>query len=82
MTSPTNSDIVCKRERNFSREVGENTMSEEKGRSRNLQEIMPSAEEVQRELAKAKNAALHPICHPMQAERHCQASRSNKCQTK
>src|SRR5512142_2906133 len=30
-------------------------MSEEKGKSRNLQEIMPSVEEVQLELAKAKS---------------------------
>ncbi len=30
-------------------------MSEEKGKPRNIQEIMPSAEEVQRELAKAKS---------------------------
>ncbi len=30
-------------------------MSEEKGKSRNIQETMPSAEEVQRELAKAKS---------------------------
>ncbi len=30
-------------------------MSEEKGKPRNIQEVMPSAEEVQRELAKAKS---------------------------